>query len=770
MRNIVRTAALELYATKNNEVVKVAGILDRLKDIFKRITDGNYADSIAELRGDSSMIQATSLQLKERIEDLQKAVKKGDVIGYDVALDSIRDLTSQLSLELSKINQDAQKSDPRPTQEATPASQAPVSQGPAQAPTVPDLEVPQQAAPISEPGVAPEVPVVPGDLAPPGEAPMAQNALGDIYTYEDQKADPTGLVARVTQSIKGRHPDFPVPIGKDVNIPVLDPSLNNWFGKNQVEISPAMRPRLIAAMAKTLTNKVPNGLVEEILSKDEGWNAFAKRLSNSIYNGTLLHYLPMPANRPPKDPDKNWVKTRQVGEMIAVIKTSDFKFPVLGANVSMIAHLNDVSPRPGGDDIMKLMQVSSVHSDPTVYPLIEATPEQPIQPEQPVVQEPPEPVQAVEPTEPEAAPPASIHIPEVKNLEPEPEAEKKKKTRKSRKKALRLEVLRGLIKNAVVERPYAVTQLNDVDFARVLAAGYQRAFGTAPSLETLGAAWAQGVLESGRPVHLPNNNIGNIKATKDWLDANKPFFVKDTKEVDKNRKEYTEHGTKWRSYDSPEEGAAGYWHLIGNKFKDAFQWMASGNAVNAAVSLGQKGYYTADIRKYSGAVGNLFNDFMSKIAPHLPEIKSNPQPPPSQALSSLPDSQPENDVQGLLSALVAMGPVEKIVRKGLLEQILPISNVLISLSNRTGNYEVRMKFAKTATRVFEEIIDAETSIHSDGNKIEIVCAAIGSQYSVASAVKALCDCISTGFMIHQDLEVRSIVIPATISKFAQIKE
>lgn len=770
MRNIVRTAALELYAAKNSEVVKVAGVLDRLKDIFKRITDGSYADSIAELRGDSSTVQATTLQLKERIEDLQKAIKKGDVIGYDVALESIRDLTGQLSLELNKLNQDAEQNNPRAALEQAPQSSIPQNVDP----VIPELEVPQKAVSPSEP--EPEA-VTPQETSPqmPAEEIAGQNKLGDIYTYEQQRADPDGVLARVTQSIKSRHPDFPVPIGKDLNVPVLDPALGDWFRKNQIEISPAMRPRLIAAMVKTLTNKAPTGLVEEILSKDEGWNAFAKRLTSAIYNGVLLHYVPMPANRPPKDPNKAWVKTRQAGEMATVIKTSDFKFPVLGTNVWMIVHLNDVSPRPGGDDIMKLMQVSSVHSDPTVYPLT-GNAEPPVAPPQQQMEQAPE--VKIEPSPeppviapPEAPAPVSVQVPEKKEPEPEPE---KKKPRRSRKKARRMDLLQALTKTGAIERSYAVTKLDDIDFARVLAAGYKRVFGTEPSLETLGAAWAQGILESGRPAKLPNNNIGNIKATKDWLNSNKPYFVKDTKEIDKNRREYTEHGTKWRAYDTPEEGAAGYWQLIGNKFKDAFQWMASGNAVNAAVSLGQKGYYTADIRKYSGAVGSLFNDFMRKVAPRLPEIKSNPQPPPTQSLSSVPGGQtPDNDnVQGLINALVAteIGPVEKIVRRGLLEQVLPTSHVLVSISTPTAPFDVRMKFAKTASKILEDIIDAETFIHSDGKKIELTCSAVGSQYSVSSAVKALCDCVAEGFIMHKGLEVRSVVVPAIVSKFAKLEE
>ena len=73
----------------------------------------------------------------------------------------------------------------------------------------------------------------------------------------------------------------------------------------------------------------------------------------------------------------------------------------------------------------------------------------------------------------------------------------------------------------------------------LLQNGYKKAFGKEPSIETLGIGWAQGSLESGRPTRLPCNNVGNIKATSDWLKSGKKYFVIDTKEIDKNGKEYT---------------------------------------------------------------------------------------------------------------------------------------------------------------------------------------------------------------------------------------
>lgn len=176
--------------------------------------------------------------------------------------------------------------------------------------------------------------------------------------------------------------------------------------------------------------------------------------------------------------------------------------------------------------------------------------------------------------------------------------------------------------------PLKYTTLNKVELANVLKAGYKMLNGSDPSKEILGFGWSQAVLEAGQPIKLPSNNIGNIKATNDWLKENKPYFVKDTGEYNKEGKYYKEVGTKWKAFKTPEEGALEYWKLLHRRYPDAIKWASVGDAKSAAVALGVKHYYTAPIDKYSAGTAALFNEFMSKIAPSLygaEQVKSMPE-------------------------------------------------------------------------------------------------------------------------------------------------
>lgn len=170
-------------------------------------------------------------------------------------------------------------------------------------------------------------------------------------------------------------------------------------------------------------------------------------------------------------------------------------------------------------------------------------------------------------------------------------------------------------------RPYNVTQLSELDLANVLKSGYKITFGTEPTLSMLASGWAQVILESGRPVKLPNNNVGNIKATKQWIESGNPFFMKSTEEFTSSGKHFIEKDAKWRAYESPEEGAAGYWKLLKDRYGATLGYFDVGDPVSAGVSLGKSGYFTANIEKYSTAVGKLYAEFMKKYAQNFSSLK-----------------------------------------------------------------------------------------------------------------------------------------------------
>lgn len=249
-----------------------------------------------------------------------------------------------------------------------------------------------------------------------------------------------------------------------------------------------------------------------------------------------------------------------------------------------------------------------------------------------------------------------------------------------------------------------LTTLSDVEFANVLSKGYTLAFNQPISLEILAFGWAQGVLEAGLPVKLPGNNIGNIKATNSWIKSGKDYFIRSTKELDSQGKEYLEQGTKWRAFSSPEEGAASYWLLLKNKYPEVFS--LANNPAEAAQYLGKNHYYTANIEKYSAGVKNLYNKFMKTIAPNLKLSKNINEP--------LIEKSTDN-MDNLIHQLVAYPLTEK-VKTAILINKVPKSLVNIKLY---GDKITNIEFAKVAAYHFKQFGKISSSIHVENEQVEL---------------------------------------------------
>jgi len=354
--------------------------------------------------------------------------------------------------------------------------------------------------------------------------------------------------------------------------------------------------------------------------------------------------------------------------------------------------------------------------------------------------------------------------------------------------------------------PRKMTHLSEVGFANVLREGYRRAFGKDPTAETLGVAWAQVVLESGRnPIKLPCNNVGNIKAFPAWIKSGKPYYVMSTTDFTGSGKQYAHTGAEWRAYDTPEDGAEGYWRLIGGRYDKALEWMEAGDPTSATVVLGLNKYFTANIKGYSGEVTSLYNTFVKKILPQLSGIVSQPAPPPGRKpavkewhdqyspeelkdvktgkstakLVPQEDKTTEKGIWGEVVSFIkslfreANGPLESIVKNSILNRELPTTDVLIKIEAETESFFNKVEFARVASDLLMKIADAKVSIHSSAsdNTVELQCSVLGSETIVVDAVQALCDCVSDGLSIITDcdkkIKITSTVVPGLISKCAE---
>lgn len=353
-----------------------------------------------------------------------------------------------------------------------------------------------------------------------------------------------------------------------------------------------------------------------------------------------------------------------------------------------------------------------------------------------------------------------------------------------------------LKKIALIEEqliPYQRTTLSDEGLAAALKEGYKKAFGEEPSKEVLAAGWAQVALESGRPIKLPNNNVGNIKATPDWIKSGNQFFVKNTVEFTPEGKKYIEKATKWRAYPTPEDGAAGYWRLIGNRYKAALNWMEAGDPKSASVALGLKGYYTASPKQYATSVGRLYEFFMEKIAPKFDDLKSEPKPINSpkpelkewaadyskeekdailnpvvnkevsnKEVSINLDHPPANDVDELIKKLLAYKK-NKIVKNAKAFK----NNALIIIKTE-ADLSSKIEYCRVTSSLIRNYLGIKTNICLNDKEVEINCSGYGSKDKLNSVLQKISDITAETMKNKTGINIYPIVISDMISKYAEI--
>lgn len=369
-----------------------------------------------------------------------------------------------------------------------------------------------------------------------------------------------------------------------------------------------------------------------------------------------------------------------------------------------------------------------------------------------------------------------------------------------------------------------ITNLSGDQLANVLKNSYIKVFGQEPTLQTLGTAWAQSMAEQSG--HYVNNNIGNITATKDWVNSGGKWWTVDTTEFDNNGSGHKE-SMKFRVYDSIDDGAVDYWRQLGSTFKNALKWFGTGDALHSGLALGDSSYYTADRTLYSGNMSSLYETFLNKVAPSL-NLQNKPTLPPSKKFpeykahsnsskQTIPEKEiekinkntkykiindndkqyivlndkinqnksenennqiaqnnitPEKDIDTEVNELMnylfkSANTLESIVKLALEEKLLPKSQILISIAS-INSYSTKIKYATIVSELLEKNIDAKTEILSDGDNVNINCIALGENKTVLNAVLAICDVISDGFYINKGKIVKSILKINQISKLASV--
>lgn len=686
MHKIIRTAVLELATTNTKQIVKVAGIMRRLQNWIKALTNKDYADEVDKIRFESGALQGTAKDLNDKIEELLKAIKNGDVEEYEVSLNLVKQLSNDLVNELKTINKKVEENKP-------------------EVPNVPDIALPESSKVKSE---------------------TVESEVLETYNREmwDDKKIHSEIVNATERIVKKSFPDHDVPIGRGkIGAPVQNFKWFKQYLPDKIHLKEGNqdggRQFIINQTAKLIERETKLTKDEALDLLKNNLNEFFARLKVAILNGTLQYYYPAI----PTKPGEGSIKFRHVGEMAVKIHTSDFIIPEINVRASTLVTLGEVIV---------------TRSEPTLTL-------------------------------------ATCHYAAV-FTGGVPEEWKKpylgaNKPLVENKMSGRLKILQKLSGL----NPQASSQLSDrfwikfvqmcnrlgakpEDLARVInsesrfdshAMNVQNGHVVAKGLNQLikKTALSLGMSEQ------EWNNYENVSA-EDQLQFVEKYFH--------NVGKATGADGKWAS--ATQLYVANFAPKYVHKSSDpnAVLYNSSDNHIeylqNKGLDKNKTGLITA---------GDLARSVSGKLPENIVEAIHKAQGNKSEIPAQ---TKPSDEADTLLNALLAeqYGPVELLVRKSILSELLPTSNILISISSLCASFPIRLKFAKSVSFVLKNIIDADTSIHINNDKIEMECQAPGSLYAVASATKALCECVSRVFEIRapKDIEIRCSIFPGTISKYS----
>ncbi len=116
---IIRQASIELEATDSFRVVKVASILSRLRAWYDSLFDPAYRERVATLKSNSAQFKQDMAELAKYINEVDEAIKNGDVDRYNVALEHLKMSTQSLANGLSILNESANQATPPPDTQAS---------------------------------------------------------------------------------------------------------------------------------------------------------------------------------------------------------------------------------------------------------------------------------------------------------------------------------------------------------------------------------------------------------------------------------------------------------------------------------------------------------------------------------------------------------------------------------------------------------------------------------------------------------------------------
>jgi len=122
---IIKQASVELQELDSKQVVKVAGVLRKIRNWFKGLGNPEFREKLVNLKNESVQVRSRLINLDKKLKEIDTSIEDGDIERYKNLLDDIKLLATELSKELGEVTEsatEAQQSVTYPTPEPTPTN------------------------------------------------------------------------------------------------------------------------------------------------------------------------------------------------------------------------------------------------------------------------------------------------------------------------------------------------------------------------------------------------------------------------------------------------------------------------------------------------------------------------------------------------------------------------------------------------------------------------------------------------------------------------
>jgi len=683
----IRKLAIELHAADNGDIIKVAGILRKIIDWLRGNRNKAYDAAWESVGNQSQEIRDTIEELTKQFSTLSSIIQNGEVDKYNAAFEEVKDSVFKFYRKLNDYNKDAK--------------------------------------------------------------------ITLYYTLKEMEEP--GFIEKFKQYLPQ---EYDVEINKQYDTPLKSFSwYENISPSNIRSIRGGADGGVIKNFVKDIVRKAYG---DELISDEEVKKIpyqkvireeIVSQLNDAIVNGTLKYVSARKPYAPPrkdkKQGEEGGLARANWGEVTLGIETAPILLNSIGLRVVGYAYVHDYRTRaaiqhqrPGTN--LSIWKIIAYDVSRFAEPQLSFKDE-----EEPGVFPKPLPEDWEEPdvSKPEGAPPAEVES-DVEKEEVEPE----EKTIESSCKKPEFLKLGGADRSAWkrlsdefwVELVKMANRLNakPEDMAKLLY--HESAFDpkamyisngrpVAKGLHQLTLIGAKGMgmtksqwdnYENTDPIQQLRNiekymgALGKIKGVNEW-DATQlyvanfaPKYVNQSDAV--LYKKYKDDGSKNPSY-----------------------------TLNSGLDQDKKGYISvADLGKV--ASGPLPKHILEKIEAAKLSVGGSDLPE-----TTTDEPMEDQSIDDLIKQLYSSyGPLERIVRKSLLEQKLPISKMVIVASSKDASYSDKLEYARVAARILRRFADASVTIYgSDCDSIvELQCSLVGEENIAKNAVKALCECVSEGML------------------------